>query len=97
MTADVWAISPYGLGTDNGDENFCSLKAHAHMIRKQSRTVNSPFLYRSITTKSEVTRLLAVPLDAGDVFFMTFIILQDSYMEPTPAGSDRDCFYPLLP
>ena len=29
---------------------------------------HSPFLYRSITTESEVTRLLAVPLDASDVF-----------------------------
>ena len=28
----------------------------------------SPFSYRSIATKSEVARLLAVPLDASDVF-----------------------------
>ena len=48
----------------------------------------SPFRYCSIATKSEVTRLLAVPLDASDVFLMTFMILQDSYMEPTRVGSD---------
>ena len=35
-----------------------------------------------------MTRLLAVPLDASDVFLMTFMILQDSYMEPTRVGSD---------
>ena len=51
-----------------------------------------------------MTRLLAVLLDASDVFLMTFMILQDSYMEPTRVGSDsggdiiarhnklRDCF-----
>ena len=33
-----------------------------------------------------MTRLLAVPLDASDVFLMTFMILQDSYMEPTRVG-----------
>ena len=37
-----------------------------------------------------MTRLLAVPLDASDVFKMTFMILQDSYMEPTRVGSDMD-------
>ena len=37
-----------------------------------------------------MTRLLAVPLDASDVFLMTFMILQDSYMEPTRVGSDRN-------
>ena len=49
----------------------------------------SPFSYRSIATKSEVTRLLTVPLDASDVF-NDFMILQvqDSYMEPTRVGSD---------
>ena len=36
-----------------------------------------------------MTRLLAVPLDASDVFLMTFMILQDSYMEPTRVGSDH--------
>ena len=36
-----------------------------------------------------MTRLLAVPLDASDVFLMTFMILQDSYMEPTRVGSDN--------
>ena len=40
----------------------------------------SPFRYPSIATKSEVTRLLDVPLDASD-FLMTSMILQDSYME----------------
>ena len=35
-----------------------------------------------------MTRLLAVPLDASDVFLMTFMILQDSYMEPTRVGSN---------
>ena len=35
-----------------------------------------------------MTRLLAVLLDASDVFLMTFMILQDSYMEPTRVGSD---------
>ena len=36
-----------------------------------------------------MTRLLAVPLDASDVFLMTFMIHQDSYMEPTRVGSDQ--------
>ena len=36
-----------------------------------------------------MTRLLAVPLDASDVFLMTFMIPQDSYMEPTRVGSDK--------
>ena len=35
-----------------------------------------------------MTRLLAVPLDESDVFLMTFMILQDSYIEPTRVGSD---------
>ena len=35
-----------------------------------------------------MTRRLAVPLDVSDVFIMTFMILQDSYMEPTRVGSD---------
>ena len=35
-----------------------------------------------------MTRLLADTLDASDVFLMTFMILQDSYMEPTHVGSD---------
>ena len=48
----------------------------------------SPFWYCSIATKSDVTRLLAIPLDTSDVFLMTFMILQDSYMEPTRVGSD---------
>ena len=52
----------------------------------------SPFGYCSIATKSEVTRLLAVPLDASDVFLMTFMILQDSYMEPTRVGSDSPTY-----
>ena len=47
-----------------------------------------PFLYRSNATKSEVTRFLNVPLDVSDVFLMTFMILLDSYMEPTRVGSD---------
>ena len=42
-----------------------------------------------------MTRLLAVPLDASDVFLMTFMILQDSYMEPTRVGSDiGPCTFP---
>ena len=28
-----------GLGMDNGDENFCSLKARSLMTQKQRRTV----------------------------------------------------------
>ena len=48
----------------------------------------SPFLYRSIATKSEVTRFINVPLDVSDISIMTFMILQDSYMEPTCIGSD---------
>ena len=48
-----------------------------------------PFLYRSNATKSEVTRFLNVPLDVSDVFLMTFMILLDSYMEPTRVGSDN--------
>ena len=48
-----------------------------------------PFWYRSIATKSEVTRFLNVPLDVSDVFIMTFMILLDSYMEPTRVGSDK--------
>ena len=47
-----------------------------------------PFRYRSIATKNEVTRFLNVPLDVSDVFLMTFMILLDSYMEPTRVGSD---------
>ena len=35
-----------------------------------------------------MTRLLGASLDASDVILMTFIILQDSYMEPTHEGSD---------
>ena len=35
-----------------------------------------------------MTRFLNVPLDVTDVFIMTFMILQDSYMEPTRVGSD---------
>ena len=31
---------------------------------------------------------LNVPLDVSDVFLMTFMILLDSYMEPTRVGSD---------
>ena len=46
------------MGTDDGDEYFCSLKVHRLM------------------------------LDASEVFLMTFMILQDSYMEPTRVGSD---------
>ena len=58
-----------------------------------------PFLYRSNATKSEVTRFLNVPLDVSDVFLMTFMILLDSYMEPTRVGSDRDpiCFWYCQP
>ena len=41
---------------------------------------------RLLIEKSEVTRFLNVPLD---VFIMTFMILQDSYMEPTRVGSDQ--------
>ena len=41
-----------------------------------------------------MTRLLAVPLDESDVFLMTFMILQDSYMEPTRVGSDVSV-YPM--
>ena len=37
-----------------------------------------------------MTRLLAVLLDASDVFLMTFMILQDSYMEPTRVDSDME-------
>ena len=47
-----------------------------------------PFLYRSNATKSEVTRFLNVPLDVRDIFLMTFMILLDSYMEPTRVGSE---------
>ena len=47
----------------------------------------SPFRYRSIATKSEVNRFLAVPLDVS-VVFNDFVILQDSYMEPTRVGPD---------
>ena len=36
-----------------------------------------------------MTRFLNVPLDVCDVFIMTFMILQDSYMEPTRVGSDE--------
>ena len=43
-----------------------------------------------------MTRLLAVPLDASDVFLMTFMILQDSYMEPTRVGSDSLLFNGFL-
>ena len=43
-----------GLGTDDGDEYFCSLKVHSLMTQIQRRTVLH-------FTKSEVTRLLAVP------------------------------------
>ena len=42
-----------------------------------------------------MTRLLAVPLDASDVFLMTFMILQDSYMEPTRVGSDIYIYLPF--
>ena len=35
-----------------------------------------------------MTRFLNVPLDVSDVLIMTFMILQDSYMEPTRVGSD---------
>ena len=35
-----------------------------------------------------MTRFLNVPLDVSDVFIMTFMILLDSYMEPTRVGSD---------
>ena len=35
-----------------------------------------------------MTRLLADPLDASDVFLMTFMIPQDSYVELTRVGSD---------
>ena len=35
-----------------------------------------------------MTRLLAVPLDASDIF-NDFMILQDSYMEPTRVVSDK--------
>ena len=52
----------------------------------------SPFLYHSIATKSEVTRFLNVPIDVSDVFIMTFMILQDSYMEPTRVGSNIQTF-----
>ena len=38
-----------------------------------------------------MTRFLNVPLDVTDVFIMTFMILQDSYMEPTRVGSDSIC------
>ena len=31
-----------------------------------------------------------MPLDVSDVFIMTFMILQDSYMEPTRVGSDKE-------
>ena len=37
-----------------------------------------------------MTRFLNVPLDVSDVFLMTFMILLDSYMEPTRVGSDYD-------
>ena len=37
-----------------------------------------------------MTRFLAVPLDVSDVFKMTFMILHDSYMEPTRVGSDNN-------
>ena len=54
-----------------------------------------PFLYRSNATKSEVTRFFKnVPLDVSDVFLMTFMILLDSYMEPTRVGSDIGCISP---
>ena len=36
-----------------------------------------------------MTRFLNVPLDVSDVFIMTFMILLDSYMEPTRVGSDK--------
>ena len=72
-----------GLGTDDGDEYLCSLKVHRLMTHR--RTV----LLFDFATKSEVTRLLAVPLDASDVsVFKDFVIMQDSYMEPTRVGSD---------
>ena len=53
-----------------------------------------PFLYRSNATKSEVTRFLNVPLDVSDVFLMTFMILLDSYMEPTRVGSEDSYMEP---
>ena len=77
-----------GLGTDDGDEYFCSLKVHRLVTQIQRRTVVL-FLYRSNATKSEVTRFLNVPLDVSDVFLMAFMILLDSYMEPTRVGSDN--------
>ena len=44
-----------------------------------------------------MTRLLAVPLDESDVFLMTFMILQDSYMEPTRVGSDNNNYIIIHP
>ena len=40
-----------------------------------------------------MTRFLNVPLDVSDVFIMTFMILLDSYMEPTRVGSDGPVIY----
>ena len=68
-----------GLGTDNGDEYFCSLKAHSLMTWKQH--AQNCFL---IVTKSEVTDFwLSHSMRVMSV--MTFIIL---HMEPTLVGSD---------
>ena len=74
-----------GTGYGRWDEYFCSLKVHRLVTQIQRRTV---VLFISLEcTKSEVTRFLNVPLDVSDVFLMTFMILLDSYMEPTRVGS----------
>ena len=60
------------LGTDGGDEYFCSLKVHSPMTWKQRRTV----LLFDIA-RLPLALLLAVPLDAGAFFKNDFMILQD--------------------
>ena len=59
-----------GLGTDDGDEYFCSLKVHRLVTQIQRRTVLLLDIL-DFATKSEVTRFLNVPLDVSDVFLMT--------------------------
>ena len=56
-----------GLGTDDGDEYFCSLKVHRLVTQIQRRTVDL-FDIARLPLKSEVTRFLNVLLDVSDVF-----------------------------
>ena len=55
-----------GLGTDDGDEYFCSLKVHSLMTQIQRRTVLL-FDIARLPLRAKC-RLLAVMLDASDVF-----------------------------